>query len=328
MRGAYQATLLLGLLLLTGLGLVLWFEGHKNSDPVVYGATFSPTYARFLGLDEHETLVAIMTELPIKEIRIPVQWDEVQPNIDTAYFDELDVIMNTAATHNVGIVLAIGNKVPRWPECYTPDWAKDLSRPAYEAALLDYVDLIVMRYREHPALVRWQVENETLFVFGDCPAQDFKLVKQEIEVVRALDAVHPIQLTVSGEQQLWVSVAGQADVIGTSMYRRVALPNGWPITFPIPPGWYALQALSVRPFVDQVVISELQAEPWLSKDYREYSFDQAADLFPPARLETYLRYARRSGIKNISLWGVEWWYYLKQNGHPELWNTGRDFLSD
>jgi len=24
------------------------------------------------------------------------------------------------------------------------------------------------------------------------------------------------------------------------------------------------------------------------------------------------------------LWGVEWWYYLREKGHPEIWN----FLDD
>ena len=318
-------------LLIVGVGgvgvflLLLWQFKPVASQPV-YGATFSPAYARFLGLDPYQVLPAMLAELPLQQIRVPIHWDEIQPAPKQARLDELDWIMAEAAKHDVGVILAIGNKVPRWPECYTPDWAEQLPEAEYEQALLEYIDLLVTRYRSHRALLRWQVENEALFPFGVCPQINYALVKQEIDTVRNLDPEHPIQLTVSGEQQLWATQAKDADVIGASMYRKVALPNGWMFTFPIPARLYALQALSISWFVDATVISELQAEPWLTQDYRDYSLEEAAALFTPVQLQTYLRYAQRTGLTEISLWGVEWWYYLKQNGQPDLWNAGVELL--
>lgn len=327
MNGTLRAFLLIAVLGCGGLVAFVFLQFHKVVAAPLYGATFSPAYAAHLGLDPHAAYTAILDDLPIRQIRLPLQWDDIQPTASELELDETDWYMNEAAKRNVRVILAIGNKVPRWPECYTPDWAEALPQTEYETALLSYIDQVVIRYRTHSGLERWQIENESLFPFGNCQKTSSSLLRREVAHVRALDASHPIQLTVSGEQQVWASVAMQADVIGTSMYRRVALPNDWLITFPIPARWYSLQALSVSFFVNKVVISELQAEPWLTQDYRNYTVDQAAALFTPDQLVTYLTYAHRSGIKEISLWGVEWWYYLKQNGHPELWQTAQKYLS-
>ncbi len=326
MSGNLRAFLLLAILGGAGLLLILFVQFRRVADQPMYGMTFSPTYARFLGLDPREVLPAALDEMPFRKIRVPVHWNEVQSQPGVTDFTELDWIMSEAARRNIKVTLAIGNKVPRWPECYTPDWAKQLTAEEYEQALLDYVEIVVTRYRTHAELERWQVENEVLYDFGDCPSVNYPLVQREIAHVRALDDIHPIQVTVSGEQQAWVSVAREADVIGTSMYRQVALPNGWEIIFPIPPRWYTVQTLSVLWFVDKVTISELQAEPWLTRDYREYSYAAAAGLFTPSDLVSNITYAHATGLKEISLWGVEWWYYLKQNGHPELWNAAREYL--
>lgn len=326
MSGAFRAFLLIAGMGFAGLSLVLFVQFERVSAHPVYGATFSPSYARFLGLNSDEVLVAVLDDLQLRQLRLPVHWDDVQPSAQTLQFEEIDRVMNEAARRNVGVVLAIGGKVPRWPECHVPAWALQLSEEDYNRALLEYIDKIVTHYRTHPALERWQVENEVLFPFGECRAVNYDLYRREVALVRALDPHHPIQITVSGEQQFWATVAQEADIIGTSMYRRVATPIGFSFTFPIPARWYTLQALSVAFLVDKVVISELQVEPWLTKDYRTYTPDEAADLFTPRHLTAHVRYAQSTGLKEISLWGVEWWYYLKQQGHPELWNAGRELL--
>ncbi len=323
MKLSFRLILGLSVVLAAGLLLVLSLSFYKAVGKLTLGMTFSASYTRYLGLDPHEVFEASLNELPMSVVRLPVEWSQIQPERSENNFSDLDWYLDQAAQHQVKVVLAVGNKVPRWPECYTPGWVKDLPATEYQTALLDYLDTLVRRYRLHPALERWQVENESTFVFGDCPAPDFDLVKREIEKVKALDPDHHVQLTVSGEQQLWVSMSKYADVIGTSMYRQVALPNGFKFVFPIPPLWYRLQAALTAPWVKQVVVSELQAEPWLTKDYRTYATDEANRLFTPQQLRSYVRYARRTGIQEISVWGVEWWYYLKNQGYPELWETGK-----
>ncbi|HRH32048.1 MAG TPA: beta-galactosidase [bacterium] len=328
MNGTLRAFFLIAVLGCAGLFVLLYLQFNKASTAPMYGATFSPAYAGYLGLDPHEVFVAALTDLPIRQIRLPLQWNDIQPTEDTLYFEDIDWYLDTAAAHNVHVTLAVGNKVPRWPECYTPDWAKPFDQQAYEQALLKYLDTTVTRYRTHPALERWQIENEPLFPFGNCPKSNFTLVKKEIAHVRALDDAHPVQLTVSGEQQIWASIAKYTDVLGASMYRKVALPNGWRFTFPIPARVYSLQTLSVSFLGTKVVISELQAEPWLTRPYGDYTPAEAAALFTPDELLKNLRYAHRTGIQEISLWGVEWWYYLKQNGEPALWQSAQELLRD
>lgn len=294
-----------------------------------YGSTFSPDYARHLRLDAGAVYRAMLDDLEIRLIRLPVHWDRIEPEQGTFVFDDLDWYMNEAAQRRAKVVLAIGNKVPRWPECHTPSWARQLDKAAYNEALLHTVKVIVERYRQHPALGRWQVENEALFAFGEnCPAADVQLWRQEIAAVKALDPEHKVQITVSGEQEWWLpqSTMG-ADIIGTSMYRRVAHPGVGYFTFPIPSRWYSLQALTVAWMVDRVVISELQAEPWLLKDYRLYTVEELAELFDAKDLEQHVRYAQRTGLREISLWGVEWWYYLRQQQRPELWDTAKRIIA-
>lgn len=326
MNGKFRIGLLASIAIASSLALCLAWRFQTLVGPVRYGATFSPDYARGLGLDAGQAYLAMLDELNLQVVRLPVQWYSLQPESSGINFTDLDWYVDQAARHNVKVILAIGNKVPRWPECYAPGWTVGLSQTEYRQALLSYIDQVVTHYRTEPNLDRWQVENEPFLAFGNCPRGDFQLIKQEISHVKALDNLHDIQLTVSGEQQLWASLAGKADVAGTSLYRRVAMPNGWLVTFPIPAQWYTLQALSVAFLTDKVVISELQAEPWLTQDYKVYSSDEAAALFTPLQLQTYFNYARRTGIHEISVWGVEWWYYLKQNGRPELWEAGKILL--
>lgn len=326
MSGGVRSLCLVAGVIGASLALIIGLKFAAVAGQPTYGATFSPDYARSFGVDAGQAYMAVLDDLGVRQVRIPLQWYSLQPTPEGINFSDIDWYVDQAARRNVKVILVVGNKVPRWPECYTPGWASALPRDEYEAALLDYVDQVVAHYRNVPVLQRWQVENEPLFAFGRCPKIDYSLVQREIAHVRALDDVHPIELTVSGEQQLWASVATEADVIGASLYRRAALPNGWRFTFPISPRWYSLQALSVSPFTRQVVISELQAEPWLVPDYRAYSLDEAVALFTPDDLAKVFRFAHRTGIKEISVWGVEWWYYLKQNGHPELWEAGKQLL--
>lgn len=288
----------------------------------VFGETFSNDYAAHLGLDPEEVYLATLRELGVKVVRLPVNWDDIEPTAGAREFAGLDWYMNQAMEHEVGVILAIGNKVPRWPECQTPPWAYDLLPDEYHEALLGHVQAVVERYKNHPALLRWQVENEVLFPFGNCPTANYPQFKEEVRLVRELDPEHKIQVTVSGEQQIWASQAWEADVIGTSLYRFAWNPTIGFSVFPHPPLIYALQARSISLFTKTSVISELQAEPWFPRDAIKYDPAEARAFFTPEMLRLHTAYAVRTGLREISFWGVEWWYYLKVHGYPELWDEG------
>jgi hypothetical protein len=205
-----------------------------------------------------------------------------------------------------------------------PGWAKTLSRDQQDARVLALVEAEVRRFKDAPALRRWQVENEPLFLYGKCPPPDRDLLKQEVELVRSLDA-RPIQLTDSGELSFWLRSATLADTLGISLYRTVW--NRW-FGFwfwPLSPSWYAERIAFTKPLVRgrQIVVSELQAEPWFSKPFAETSIEEQYDIISPRRFRDNVEFAARTGASEIYLWGAEWWYWLKLQGRDEFWEEAR-----
>ncbi len=286
-----------------------------------FGVTFSPNLVRYNGNDPQKAFAAVIDDLGIRKIRIPVYWDDVESTPGVYNFSDVDWYMDAAREHGAMVTLAIGVKVPRWPECHEPSWVTDERK---HDALLRYLDIVVARYKDHSALLRWQVENEPFFPFGDCPAPDVALLNEEIARVRADDPYTPIQLTVSGEQEPWAASADSADVLGVSMYRFSWSSLFGLVTFPHPPEFYALQAASVANDVDRVVISELQAEPWFSDGVVPVDVAERYAGFTVERLHEHIAFARRTGLPEIYLWGVEWWYDLAQEGETRLWDGVRE----
>ncbi len=185
-----------------------------SPEDVTYGVTFSHLYAEYLNGEWEETYGAILTDLDVDHLRIPVQWSEVEREQGELDFSVFDQMMDTAAKNDVEVTLVIGYKVPRWPECFIPDWAEYLPSEERRVASLAFFSQVVERYEEHEALARWQVENEPFFFFGECPTPDPARVEETIALVRELDPTHPIQQTTSGEQSLWAFAATRADIVG------------------------------------------------------------------------------------------------------------------
>ncbi|MEK7108081.1 MAG: hypothetical protein AAB898_00225, partial [Patescibacteria group bacterium] len=222
------------------------------------------------------------------------------------------------------IVMAVVRRVPRWPECFTPDWALVLSDPDREAEQFAYVRAVIERYKDRDTVIRWQVENEPYFeVFGNCADRPLEgMLKREVALVHELDPARPVQTTVPGELGFWQKAAREADMIGTSVYRTTYTPFLGYNTYPIPTWWYRLKARWVAP--KRVVISELQAEPWFALSATDVPIDEQVALFDGDDLDRHLRYAQRIGVDEVMLWGAEWWYYLRTHDEPTLWNTARD----
>ncbi|MBI1908304.1 hypothetical protein HYS28_02720 [Candidatus Uhrbacteria bacterium] len=289
-----------------------------------FGITFSPRTASYYGVDPRAAYTAALDELDVRLVRLPVYWDDVEPSDDAYAFTDTDWYMDEAAARGAKVTLVIGMKVPRWPECHVPDWVPS---DAPREALLDYLEAAVVRYAHHPALYRWQVENEVRFPFGECPAPDLALFADEVALVRSLDADTPIQLTVSGEQEAWAATAEDADVLGASLYRFAWNSTFGLVVFPHPPSYYRLQWRTLGDRVDTAVISELQAEPWFDGDVPADVAERYA-LFPEERLRDHARFAEATEFPEVYLWGAEWWYALRIAGEPRLWDTARDILQE
>lgn len=311
--------------------VIAWMALEFSAPPIersalTLGYTYSVTYAEYLGLDPVAAFDAITVELRPAFVRLPVYWQRVESKQGEFDFAELDRLMDIASRYDTQVILAIGRKVPRWPECFLPDWTASLSQDELRGAQLNMMRATVERYRDRPSLTRWQVENEPFFVFfGECPRLDPYLLDDEYALVRSLDTDTPIQTAVSGEQSLWLYAARHADIVGASVYRRVQTAFGQQ-TIRIPPWTYRAKAQLVAG--GRVAISELQAEPWFARSVHTYTVDEQLALFNAATLEENIAYVQRIGVAEVALWGVEWWYYLDARGESSLRDAARMLFAE
>lgn len=328
----------IGLVLLSivvGLLLIFWYfnlTGPAPRQDVKLGMTFSLRYAESLGLDWKETYIALLDDIGVKKMRLPVYWDLVEKEPGQYDWSALDWQMEEAKKRDVEVILSIGQRVPRWPECHIPAWAME-SDERRKSALLHFMGKAVERYKSSESLVTWQVENEPfLLFFGICPAFDKAFLEQEIAFVKKLDPTHPILLTDSGELSLWYGAAKRGDIFGTTMYRIIWSPKtGGYFTYPIGPNFFRAKELLVRTLTKQenLIVIELQAEPWASGWVADASLPEQFRTMDEIKLRENVEYAKRVGFPEIYLWGGEWWYWMKvKKDYPALWETGRELFQE
>lgn len=309
--------------------IILWLFSI-NTYTVSYGVSFSPGYAGSLGLDWKETYQSILKELKPHFIRLAVPWNKVEAKKNLYSFDDIDYMMNEAEKANVKVVLVVGQKIPRWPECFIPPWAKLETTENKQKMLLDYVGTVVNRYKNNNTLEYWQVENEAFikFAFGECQSYDINSVKHEISLVKKLDANHKIVLTDSGELSTWHEAASQGDILGTTLYRVVRMPNGfiWKYSF-IPPAFYKMRARLLGKDEDSFIISELQAEPWFNSDPLSTPIEEQEKTMSIDQFNENIDYATKIGASRAYLWGVEWWYWMKHDKNDSrYWDRAKEVL--
>jgi hypothetical protein len=302
------------ILLSAAVFFVLPIQPQPNELSVL-GYTFSVKAAESLGLDWREAYRASLNELRPDLIRLPVYWDLLEREqgvYDWTRFDEQLAMLEGTET---SVILSIGHKLPRWPECHLPDWVNWEDAASSREAIMSMLEAVVIRYREHPNLASWQVENEVLFPFGNCPdwSSDRGMLKQEIELVRRLDPDHEVLTSDSGELSLWMRTATlPVDGLAISLYRVVydTQYRYWPVN----PYFYRSRiALWESLGLGHVIISELQTEPWGPTVVQDLSLDQVYLSFSPYQFEERIDFARRTGADIILAWGVEWWYYMHKN---------------
>jgi len=302
------------------------FSENKNAD---LGVTFSSRYASDIGLNWKEAYLATLDDLGAKKIRIPVYWDLVEPTEGQYNYADLDWELAQAKARNVDIILAIGQKVPRWPECAIPAWAST-SDAKRKVAIQEFIAHTISRYKNEPEVTNWQIENEPFLAFGVCPAFDVHTLDAELAVARAADPSRQIIVTDSGELSLWIQAASRADIFGTTMYRKIWKNGVGYYTYPIGPRFFQFKAALNKIFAHQNndIVIELQAEPWINGYTTQEPLDEQFKSMNVDQLKANVTYARQVGFPQIYLWGVEWWYWLKvDKGHPELWNEAKLMFS-
>ncbi|WKZ29490.1 MAG: hypothetical protein QY323_02045 [Patescibacteria group bacterium] len=323
LRSRGRAIAMLLTCVLATAGLFLWYRvSSVRSENVAFGVTFSSLHAQELGLDWKETYLATLDDLGVRRLRIPVYWNAVEREQGVRDWSDVEWMLEEAAKRDAHVILAVGRKTPRWPECHVPAWAAELSPEAQNERLLEFLEAEIMRFKEASAVKRWQVENEPLFRFGLCPPPDPEILKREVALVRSLDG-RPVMMTDSGELSSWLRVGPLGDVLGISMYRLVWNEDLGSLYWPVAPAFYADRIRALDPFVGDVIVSELQAEPWFHRPVAEVPIDEQLEQMHPEKLIANAEFAAASGASEVYLWGVEWWYWLSRQARPELWETAK-----
>ncbi|MBI4281658.1 beta-galactosidase [Candidatus Uhrbacteria bacterium] len=326
--------------ILIALGVVVVFvawwislagKDYSNGREPVWGVTFSKSQAEYLGLDWKKTYLAALDDLGVRAVRLSVYWNAIEHEQGKYDFTDLDWQIAEATKRHARIILAVGRRLPRWPECHDPVWVSELfmsggGSSAVEAQQFQFVEETIERYKNNPSIAMWQVENEYfLNLFGECPRADKEQFAREIALVRSIDA-RPILVTDSGELSTWRKPAPFGDYLGTTMYRVVwnKFIGYWRYTYLLPPALYRWKAALVGKAIDRMIGAELQAEPWAPNGLLALAPGEYKKSLDAKQFVANIDFARRTGFPEHYLWGVEYWYWLKEKQNDAmLWDAAK-----
>lgn len=313
---------------------LVYFYLHrpKISEDINYGITFSNKYSEEIGLNWRDTYITILDDLKPEQLRLVVYWDEVERAADVYDYTNIKWQLEEAQKRNIDVMLVVGRKVPRWPECFEPHWWRELKdEDLKNQALYEFVKETVKELRQYPIIKYWQVENEPFFPFGHCePSIKREIVKQEIKIVRELDS-RPIVIQDSGEGGFWYPTYTLGDYLAISMYRKiwydfwgVFLGRSVYFKYPLAHWTYKIKADLVQVPYEKIIVTELQAEPWGPGINSKLTTEEKNKTMSPNDFLDTISYAQKSGFKDLYFWGAEWWLWEKTvNNTPFYWDTAK-----
>lgn len=327
---------IIGILIIAAGLFLLAFSKPIEVGKVPVGVTFSPRFAIELGLDPKEAFIESLDQLQIKKIRFPIYWDEVEKVAGSYDFSQVAMYLDEAEKRDVEVILVLGLKQPRWPECFEPDWAENLPRDERYKRVIRLVAKEVGFFKDYKNITHWQIENEAMFDFGLCEKPDEKtleLLQNEVAVVRALDP-RPILLTDSGELSSWKHSLVLGDAFGSTLYRTTWNPIIGYAQYPTFPALYSLKAQLMEWFLQMPskpkMVAELQTEPWARGSIRiiDMPIEEQIEGMSTEQIKENVTFAKQTGFSPVYLWGVEWWYWMKINGNPEYFKTVAEIIAD
>ncbi len=313
--------------------LAFLFVGWSSKTVgVEYGVTFSKPYAEELGLNSDHVLQVALDEIGIRRFRIAAYRSIIEPIRGERHWEDLDYIISEIGKRHGQVILGVGEKMPRWPECWSPEWWKKLSRDEQKIETVHFIEAVITHYRGNSTIVGWQIENEPHFYYGDCPKPDYLFLQKETAFARGLDPTRPISTTDSGELSSWVTVGAFVDRLGISVYRTVRNPllgNTNLHYWFLPPYFYMRKAILGRIFgIPEIYVSEFQMEPWSNTSLPNTPIADQILSMSIVQMKQNFDYASRMGIHTIDFWGIEWWVWMRDvKGYPEFMDTAKTFWS-
>lgn len=310
----------------------LIFSYRPNPENIKYGVSFSKYRAEELGLDYKTAFISIMDDLGVRKLRLSAHWPMVEPEKDRYSFEALDFQISEAKKRNATIILGVGRRLPSWPECHIPDWARDLSWEEQKKEILEIIERVVLRYKDEPHILYWQVENEpflSVFAKDHCGDLDKIFLEEEIALVKKLDPNRKVLVTDSGNLGLWSGAWKRGDVFGTSVYMYLWNPELGQIRSIYLPSFYKAKTNLMKVILGdkRSLLIELSLEPWLIEPITQAPLDVQLQRMSPEKFDEIIEFAEKTGFDEQYLWGVEWWYWMKQKGNDEFWQKGREIFS-
>ena len=290
-----------------------------------FGITYSKKFAEDLELDWKTTYLDILDDLNVRQVRIPVYWDQVEIEEGVFDFSDYDFLIEEGAKRDVDLVLNIGLRTARWPECHFPAWVDINYSEDWQKKTLKMLEESINHFKKYDSIKYWQLENEPLLnSFGICPKGDYDFLKKELKLLKELDS-RPVIITATGELSFWNRESKIADIFGTTMYRVVHNPWLGYIRYPYSSKFYSSKAKILGLNPENVYIMELQAEPWIPKEDMKNILDTTyQESFNIHQFKANAQIAINTGFSKAYLWGAEWWYFKhKEGNNSEYWDFAK-----
>jgi hypothetical protein len=300
------------------------------------GTSFTRWRAEARGLDYRAAFERVCG-MGLAVVRLSASWRD----IEQFGYGDLDWLLAHAADARQRVLLTVGMKALGWPEFYLPEGLTPSDR-AVQRRALGHVAAVVRRYRDNPALVAWQVENEPFNRSGPhawwIPR---RVVRREARLVRSLDASRPLLMTTfahfdegldrtsSRHQSPWkrrlgltippereaLAVLRQGDILGLDVYRSIGFIDesgreriGHALADQL--GVIARWQRIAREQDKRLWVTEAQAEPWEARR-REVPL-----TIQPEDISQLVSQLAGLGVDTILLWGSEYWLWRQDHGDP------------
>jgi Beta-galactosidase len=328
----------------------------EPADGAKLGISFRPLQAEALGLDPRAALEELL-RYPFPVIRLAAYWDRIEPTPGRFDPSWLDWQLEAAERAGKQIIICVGPvKAFGYPEFFVP--AHHLPAPLPEGRLVTpqthrplldagtgFLTRIISRYAARGQVIAWQVEHEATDPLG--MEHSWRLsagfAAAEVAAARAADPSRPVLLNgflcataPVAAAQWWrtrdqgdsLVVASQlADIVGFDYYPRHALVARGSRTLyldgtasPVPSRRYRKLAERAMAGGKQVMISEIQAEPWEAVTVPPSPPGRGMySCLPEHMIGHYnrcVRWSRRTppGASAYLFWGAEYWLLRASQG--------------
>ncbi len=307
-----------------------WYAHSQAGQPLQQGVSFIPDYAQSLGVDPKANMDALLN-INVRQFRLVSYWSDIEQQPGKYDFSQLDWQFQKAEAKHAKIILTVGLRQPRWPECHAPSWV-DINQPdsQWQPQLESYMQVVINRYKNSPSLQSYQLENEYFLKgFGICTNFDRQRLIDEYNLVKQTDPDHPVIIGRSNNALGFPVGQPQPDEFSISVYKRVwdAGVTHRYIEYPYPAWFYGFLAGTQKIFNHKdMMIGELQAEAWppQGQTIQQTRLAEQNKSLNAKRLQGRFQYGRATGMRSMDLWGAEYWYYRAQILHdPSLWDVAQ-----